>query len=193
MMGPPGSGKSTFLHCAAGLDRPSSRPRTSSAAPELAGMNETDADRAAPRTAIGFVFQAFNLRPALTVEQNVTLPLQPGRRSAGPGVARAQIAVQVGLDERRNGPPPRAAVRRPAAARSRSRRALVTRPERRCSADEPTGALDTPHRRATCWPCFGEIVGRPRPDGDHGHPRPGRRVLRRRACCSWPTAGSCTP
>src|ERR1044072_3366276 len=74
VMGPSGSGKSTFLHCAAGLDVPSSGSvRLGST--ELAGMDET-ALTELRRQRIGFVFQAFNLVSALTVIENITLPLR---------------------------------------------------------------------------------------------------------------------
>src|SRR4029453_9736515 len=74
VMGPSGSGKSTFLHVAAGLDRP-----TSGAAflgdLELGRLDEAALSRLR-RERIGFVFQSFNLVPALSAGQNVTLPLR---------------------------------------------------------------------------------------------------------------------
>ncbi|WP_435878113.1 ABC transporter ATP-binding protein [Streptosporangium canum] len=74
VMGPSGSGKSTFLHCAAGLDVPSSGS-VRFGGTELAGMDET-ALTELRRQRIGSVFQAFNLVPALTVIENITLPLR---------------------------------------------------------------------------------------------------------------------
>src|SRR5436309_10471700 len=74
VMGPSGSGKSTFLHCAAGLDRPTSGSITL-AGQELSGLNERQLT-VLRRERIGFVFQAFNLLPALTVAENIALPLR---------------------------------------------------------------------------------------------------------------------
>src|SRR5690242_12747396 len=73
VMGPSGSGKSTFLQCAAGLDVPSSGSvRLGGTA--LTGMDENALTKLR-RERVGFVFQAFNLVPALTVTENITLPL----------------------------------------------------------------------------------------------------------------------
>src|SRR3954447_18811458 len=73
VMGPSGSGKSTFLQCAAGLDAPTS------GGVQLGGVDVarlSEAKRTAlRRERVGFVFQAFNLLPSLTVEQNMGLPL----------------------------------------------------------------------------------------------------------------------
>src|SRR3954449_3885600 len=79
IMGPSGSGKSTFLHVAAGLDRPTSGS-VSLAGTELAGLSERKLT-ILRRERVGFVFQAFNLMPSLTVTQNIGLPLRlDGRR-----------------------------------------------------------------------------------------------------------------
>src|SRR3954467_15744296 len=79
IMGPSGSGKSTFLHMAAGLDRPTSgMVRLGGGA--LGEMSEVRLTELR-RERVGFVFQAFNLLPALTVAQNIDLPqrLSSGR------------------------------------------------------------------------------------------------------------------
>ncbi|ACZ83146.1 ABC transporter ATP-binding protein [Streptosporangium roseum] len=137
VMGPSGSGKSTFLHCAAGLDQPSSGS-VRLGGTELAGMNETELTELR-RKRIGFVFQAFNLVSSLTVTENITLPL----RLAGVRVDRAwleEIVDRVGLAGRtghRPGELSGGQQQRVAIAR-----ALVTRPEV-VFGDEPTGALDT--------------------------------------------------
>src|SRR3954452_3163071 len=97
VMGPSGSGKSTFLHCAAGLDLPTSGS-VRLGGTELSKMNETELT-VLRREKVGFVFQAFNLVPSLTVTQNVTLPL----RLAGKRVDRtwlSQILGRVGLEGR---------------------------------------------------------------------------------------------
>ncbi|MEV4180283.1 ABC transporter ATP-binding protein [Streptosporangium canum] len=137
VMGPSGSGKSTFLHCAAGLDQPSSGS-VRLGGTELAGMNET-ALTELRRKRIGFVFQAFNLVSSLTVTENITLPL----KLAGVRVDRSwleEIVGRVGLAGRtghRPGELSGGQQQRVAIAR-----ALVTRPEV-VFGDEPTGALDT--------------------------------------------------
>ena len=74
VMGPSGSGKSTFLHCAAGLDTPSSGS-VRLGDTELAGMDETRLTKLRRRR-VGFVFQSFNLVPSLNVLENITLPMR---------------------------------------------------------------------------------------------------------------------
>ncbi|GAA2585979.1 ABC transporter ATP-binding protein [Actinomadura fulvescens] len=137
VMGPSGSGKSTFLHCAAGLDQPTAG-RVFVDGEELAGRNEAALTKFR-RARIGFVFQQFNLLPALTVMQNVTLPLKLAGRKADPEQARA-VLTRVGLGERLHHRPSELSggqQQRVAIAR-----ALVTRPSV-LFGDEPTGALDT--------------------------------------------------
>ena len=81
IMGPSGSGKSTLMHCLAGLDTVTSGS-VRIGDTELSGLS----DRALTlfrRDHVGFVFQSFNLLPALTAEQNILLPLElAGRRPA---------------------------------------------------------------------------------------------------------------
>ncbi|MEU9634697.1 ABC transporter ATP-binding protein [Streptomyces tendae] len=137
VMGPSGSGKSTFLQCAAGLDRPSAGS-VRLGGTEITGMDENELTELR-RSRLGFVFQAFNLLPSLTVEQNVLLPMRlagerQDRRSA------AEVLAQVGLADkarRRPGELSGGQQQRVAVAR-----ALVTAPDV-IFADEPTGALDT--------------------------------------------------
>jgi putative ABC transport system ATP-binding protein len=137
VMGPSGSGKSTLLHCAAGLDRPTSGS-VALGNIELSGLGEATLTRIR-RERVGFVFQAYNLLPSLTVAQNITLPL----RLADRRVDRArlhQVVTAVGLADRLADRPSQLSggqQQRVAIAR-----ALVTRPEA-IFADEPTGALDT--------------------------------------------------
>jgi putative ABC transport system ATP-binding protein len=137
VMGPSGSGKSTFLHCAAGLDAPTSGSVVLDGV-ELAGLDE-DALTRLRRDRVGFVFQSMNLLPALTVEQNIGLPM----RLAGGRPDRAlveEIAGRVGLANRlthRPGELSGGQQQRVAIAR-----ALVTGPAV-IFADEPTGSLDT--------------------------------------------------
>ncbi|GHD34577.1 ABC transporter ATP-binding protein [Streptomyces galbus] len=135
--GPSGSGKSTLLQCAAGLDRPTSGS-VRIGGTELTGLGERRLTLLR-RARIGFVFQSYNLLPALTAEQNVALPLRlAGRR---PSRARVRAALaQVGLADRADHHPARLSggqQQRVAVAR-----ALITRPEV-LFGDEPTGALDS--------------------------------------------------
>ncbi|MGC5038140.1 ABC transporter ATP-binding protein [Streptomyces sp. DT190] len=136
VMGPSGSGKSTFLHCAAGLDRPTSGT-VQLGGQDLGELDEKQLTRFR-RTRIGFVFQAFNLLPSLTVEQNVTLPLrlagtQPDRDALHGVMAAVGLTGLLGRrpSQLSGGQQQRVAIAR----------ALVTRPEV-IFADEPTGALD---------------------------------------------------
>ncbi|MGI5165734.1 ABC transporter ATP-binding protein [Spirillospora sp. CA-253888] len=137
VMGPSGSGKSTFLHCAAGLDRPTAGT-VRLGGRDLSGMNETALTKLR-RERVGFVFQAFNLVPSLTVGQNVTLPL----KLAGSRPDRAWLAEvleRVGLAGRAGHRP--AELSGGQQQRVAIARALVTRPDV-VFGDEPTGALDT--------------------------------------------------
>src|SRR4051812_38948708 len=137
IMGPSGSGKSTFLHVAAGLDRPTSGS-VALAGTELAGLSERKLT-ILRRERVGFVFQAFNLMPSLTVTQNIALPLRLDRRRVRRSEVR-EVAARVGLDKRlRHRPSQLSGGQQQRVAIAR---ALVTRPEV-VFADEPTGALDT--------------------------------------------------
>jgi putative ABC transport system ATP-binding protein len=136
VMGPSGSGKSTLLQTAAGLDRPTAG-RAWIGHVDLSRLSQTRLTELR-RDRIGFVFQAFNLVPSLTVEQNVTLPLRlAGRRADSPLVA--EVLAQVGLTDRRRHRP--AELSGGQQQRVALARALITRPEV-LFADEPTGALD---------------------------------------------------
>jgi putative ABC transport system ATP-binding protein len=152
VMGPSGSGKSTFLHCAAGLDQPTSGGVRLGDV-ELSGMKEA-ALTAVRRERVGFVFQAYNLMAALTVEQNVALV----PRLSGHDVDRAwlhELLERVGMRDRFD--------RRPSQLsggqqqRVAIARALVNRPEV-VMADEPTGALDTRTGRQVLE-LFRQLVG----------------------------------
>jgi putative ABC transport system ATP-binding protein len=77
IMGPSGSGKSTLMHCLAGLDTPTSGSVTVGGR-ALEPMDDT-ALTIFRRDHVGFVFQAFNLLPVLTAEENLVLPLTISR------------------------------------------------------------------------------------------------------------------
>ncbi|WP_331766183.1 ABC transporter ATP-binding protein [Embleya sp. NBC_00896] len=137
VMGPSGSGKSTFLQCAAGLDRPTSGSVHLDGR-DLGALGERRLTRLR-RERIGFVFQAFNLLPALTVTDNVTLPLRLAGRRADKDEVTA-VLERVGLAERRHSRPGELSggqQQRVAIAR-----ALIAKPAV-IFGDEPTGALDT--------------------------------------------------
>ena len=137
IMGPSGSGKSTLMHCLAGLDRPTS----GSVQIDATEITTLDDKRLTDlrREKIGFIFQAFNLLPVLTAEENITLPLT----IAGRDVDRVwvdRLIETVGLTDRRTHRPSELSggqQQRVAIAR-----ALVTRPAV-VFADEPTGNLDS--------------------------------------------------
>jgi len=137
VMGPSGSGKSTLLHVAAGLDRPTSG-NVAFGDTELTLLNERRLTLLR-RERIGFVFQAFNLLPSLTVAQNIALPLRLDGRRARRSELR-EIVARVGLEDRMRHRP--AQLSGGQQQRVAIARALITRPEV-VFADEPTGALDT--------------------------------------------------
>ncbi len=137
IMGPSGSGKSTLMHCMAGLDTPTSGTVLVDGA-DVGRMNQRSLTRLR-RTRLGFVFQAFNLIPTLTAEENITLPLDIARTP----VDREwfdTVVDAVGLRDRldhRPGELSGGQQQRVACAR-----ALVSRPAV-VFADEPTGNLDS--------------------------------------------------
>jgi putative ABC transport system ATP-binding protein len=137
VMGPSGSGKSTFLHVAAGLDTPSSGSVRLGGV-DVGGLSETKRT-ALRRERIGFIFQAFNLLPSLTVEQNMSLPLRLAGRRPDRAWSR-EVVERVGLGTRLKHRP--AQLSGGQQQRVAIARALLTRPEV-VFADEPTGALDT--------------------------------------------------
>ncbi|AGZ43581.1 ABC transporter ATP-binding protein [Actinoplanes friuliensis] len=136
VMGPSGSGKSTLLQCAAGLDRPTSG-RVFIDGAELTATKDTAMTKFRRRR-VGFVFQDYNLLPALTVEQNVLLPLRlDGRRADR--ARSTEILTRLGLGERLHDLPEQLSGGQ--RQRVAIARALVTEPAV-IFADEPTGALD---------------------------------------------------
>jgi len=137
IMGASGSGKSTLMHLMAGLDTPTAGSVT------LDGvrLDALDDRRLTEmrRDKVGFVFQAFNLLPVLTAEENLVLPLTIAGRK--PDRDWLESLVQsVGLGDRRRHRPSELSggqQQRVAVAR-----ALVSRPAV-VFADEPTGNLDS--------------------------------------------------
>jgi putative ABC transport system ATP-binding protein len=139
VMGPSGCGKSTLLHLLGGLARPTSGEVTVQGQ-SLADLDDDDLASFRGAT-IGFVFQAHNLLPSLTVAENVALPATLLRRTARRATTRVdELLDALGLADvadRRvhrlsGGEQQRVAVAR----------ALVMEPAV-LLADEPTGALDS--------------------------------------------------
>jgi putative ABC transport system ATP-binding protein len=137
IMGPSGSGKSTLLHCIAGLDT-----LTSGSAyigdTDLSTLDDNHLT-VLRRDQVGFVFQAFNLVPTLTADENVTLPLAlAGRKGDRDWID--EVVRTVGLEDRLEHRPSELSggqQQRVAVAR-----ALASKP-RIIFADEPTGNLDS--------------------------------------------------
>jgi putative ABC transport system ATP-binding protein len=137
IMGPSGSGKSTLMHLLAGLDRPT-EGSVEIAGEDITTMGDKQLTKLR-RKHIGFVFQAFNLVPTLTAEENVTLPLSIARRKIDRSWVDTVIQ-RVGLDERRSHRP--AEMSGGQQQRVAVARALVAEPTV-LFADEPTGNLDS--------------------------------------------------
>jgi putative ABC transport system ATP-binding protein len=139
IMGPSGSGKSTLLHILGGVETPTS----GQALLEGTDMATLDDDERTliRRTRIGFIFQSFNLLPAFTAEENVSLPLDLSGMSAVESRRRALDSLNlVGVAHRRNHIP--GALSGGEQQRVAIARALAIRPAI-LLADEPTGNLDS--------------------------------------------------
>ena len=138
LMGPSGSGKTTLLNMLGGIDQPTQ------GLIEVAGVSiGTLSGGALSRwraSHVGFVFQLYNLLPALTAEKNVELPLLLTKLSRSERLKRANIALKVvGLADRSKHYP------RQLSGGQEQRvgiaRAIVTDPTL-LLCDEPTGDLD---------------------------------------------------
>ena len=145
VMGPSGSGKSTLLHCAAGLEHPTSGT-VWLAGQDLGRMSEKRLTMLR-RASVGFVFQAFNLVPALTVRENVLLPLRLAHARWDSGWPE-EVIRRVGLADRVRHRP--AELSGGQEQRVAIARALVARPEV-IFCDEPTGALDSSTAADVLW------------------------------------------
>jgi putative ABC transport system ATP-binding protein len=137
IMGPSGSGKSTLMHLLAGLDRPTAGSVVVDGS-EVANLDDKALTRLR-RDRLGFVFQAYNLVPVLTAEENILLPLTlAGKKPDREWLDNLIAAIGLGdrLDHRPSelsgGQQQRVAVAR----------ALIHRPAV-VFADEPTGNLDS--------------------------------------------------
>ncbi len=137
IMGPSGSGKSTLMHCVAGLDTLTSG-RVFIGDADLGTLKDA-ALTTLRRDRVGFVFQAYNLVPTLTAEENINLPAALAGRK--PDAAWFdQVVRTVGLKDRlRHRPSELSGGQQQRVAVAR---ALANRPEI-IFADEPTGNLDS--------------------------------------------------
>jgi putative ABC transport system ATP-binding protein len=139
VMGPSGSGKSSFLHLAGGLDVPTDG-QTIIDGRDIRAMGD-DELTLFRRNRIGLIFQFFNLMPTLSVLENTALPaLLSGGRFADVRPAAERLLTRVGLKDRITHRPEELSggeMQRVAIAR-----ALINDPPI-LLADEPTGNLDS--------------------------------------------------
>jgi putative ABC transport system ATP-binding protein len=139
LMGPSGCGKSTLLHLLAGLDAPT-RGEVRVDGHRLDGLSES-ARAVLRRRTIGFVFQAYNLVPNLTVADNVDLPgLLAGRSAGEVDARRRELLADLGIADRADSLPTKLSGGQQ--QRAAVARALVNSPTV-LLADEPTGNLDS--------------------------------------------------
>ena len=137
IMGPSGSGKSTLLHVLAGLDSPT-EGRVFIGDVDLTTLNDKQLTQLR-RDRVGFVFQAYNLIPTLTAEENITLPMDIAGRDVDRGWFD-QVVNTIGLRDRlRHRPTELSGGQQQRVAGAR---ALVSKPDI-IFADEPTGNLDS--------------------------------------------------
>ena len=137
IMGPSGSGKSTLMHCVAGLDSLTAGSVFISDT-ELSSLNDKQLTELR-RKKVGFIFQAFNLIPTLSAEENIMLPLTLGR-SKGDRTWIDGVIDTISLRDRLTHRPSELSggqQQRVAIAR-----ALASQPDI-IFADEPTGNLDS--------------------------------------------------
>lgn len=137
IVGESGSGKSTLLNMIGALDTPTSG-KVAIGGKDIFSMNERKLTIFRRRN-IGFIFQAFNLIPELTVEQNIIFPVLLDYQKPDKKYLEELLSV-LNLKERRNHLPSQLSGGQQ--QRVAIGRALITRPSL-ILADEPTGNLDT--------------------------------------------------
>jgi len=137
IVGESGSGKSTLLNMIGALDKPESG-KVTIGNNDIFSMNDKELTIFRRRN-IGFIFQAFNLIPELTVEQNIIFPLLLDYQKPDKAYLEELLDV-LGLTKRHNHLPSQLSGGQQ--QRVAIGRALITRPSL-ILADEPTGNLDT--------------------------------------------------
>jgi len=145
VMGASGSGKSTLLHLMAGLTPPD-EGRLIIDGEDLSGMPDRQLTLFR-RTRIGLVFQAFNLIPSLSAEENILLPLMAGSMPLGVRQRLDGLLERLGIAERRRHRPD--ALSGGEQQRVAIARALITDPAI-LLADEPTGSVDSVAGQRIC-------------------------------------------
>ena len=138
LVGPSGSGKSTFLSLIGSLDRPTGGQITYGGQDITKWKNRQLSKFRAQE--IGFVFQQFHLLPALTVKENLLVPLLKQKTDFNKEERIAEILEKVGLTTKQHALP--AQLSGGQQQRVAIARALINRP-RWILADEPTGNLDS--------------------------------------------------
>src|SRR5690348_6425900 len=137
IVGPSGSGKSTLLGIIAGLDNPTTGQVLIDGI-DITRMSEGKLAVVRNRK-IGMVFQAFNLIPTLTAQENVEVPLYVGKHTGSPSARANEILTLVGLRHRLGNKPnqlPGGEQQRVAVARALAARPVLI------IMDEPPGKLD---------------------------------------------------
>lgn len=137
IVGASGSGKSSLLHLLGGVDRPTSG-QVNIDATDLYSLNETDL-AIFRRRKVGFIFQAYNLIPVLSAEENIKLPMLLDHRQADEDYADELMNV-LGLKDRKHHLPNQLSGGQQ--QRTAIGRALINKPSI-ILADEPTGNLDS--------------------------------------------------
>ncbi|TVQ33209.1 MAG: ABC transporter ATP-binding protein [Wenzhouxiangella sp.] len=137
LMGPSGCGKSTLLNLLGALDRPDGGSISFQGRP----LDDYRPFHVYRRQMVGFVFQFHHLIPALTLRENVALPLLPVRLKRGERSRRADALLEeMGLSDRADFRP--GDVSGGERQRAAIARALINEPAL-VLADEPTGSLDS--------------------------------------------------
>ena len=137
VMGPSGSGKSTLMHCMAGLDT-LTNGQVFIGDTDLGALTQKQLTLLR-RHEVGFIFQAYNLVPTLTAEENITLPQRLGKTQVD-AAWFDQVVTAVGLGDRLSHRPNELSggqQQRVAVARALAGRPAII------FADEPTGNLDS--------------------------------------------------
>ncbi|GAA0775682.1 ABC transporter ATP-binding protein [Clostridium subterminale] len=137
IVGPSGSGKSTLLHLIAGLDKPSAG-KVFINDQDIYELSENELSRYR-RQNIGFIFQAFNLIPILSAEENIKLPILMDGKKVDEGYIEELMEVLDIKERKRHLPGELSGGQQ---QRVSIARALVNKPSI-IFADEPTGNLDS--------------------------------------------------